>query len=127
MAARHRVEVSEVFVRMLAQIEAYLDAHDSAPTYELLLDELTSTVIPNLETFPQLGPLIQHRPARSAEAARAFEHMERQLRYWPRHAEVREYLLQDYRILYAFIKQGVYLLSIRHQRQHDARSRSCTS
>ncbi len=121
MAARRRVEVSEYFVRMLAQIEACLDAQDTSPTYELLLDELTTTVIPNLETFPQLGPLIQQTPARSVETTRAIEHMERQLGHWPRHAEVREYLMQDYRILYAFIKESVYLLSIRHQRQHDAR------
>lgn len=110
----HRVELTASFLERLDAIEAFLTEADAAFAYDALLDELRTTVIPNLRRFPRIGRRYLANPPQSAEALA-------QLAALPAGAPdaLREYLHGDYLMLYAVAETGatVYLLSIRHHRQ----------
>ena len=109
-----RVELTASFLERLAAIEAFLAEADAAFAYDRLLDELRTTVIPNLRRFPRIGRRYLDQPPQSAEALT-------QLAALPAGAadRLREYLHGDYLILYTLATPGhlVQLLSIRHHRE----------
>lgn len=107
-----QVELTASFIERLASIEAFLTDADALQEYDKLLDDLRSTVIPNLRRFPRIGRRYLDNPPQSAEALA-------QLRALPRGAAdvLREYLHGDYLVLYTLTGSTLYLLSIRHHRQ----------
>jgi plasmid stabilization system protein ParE len=109
-----RVELAASFLERLAAIEAFLAEADAAFAYDRLLDELRTTVIPNLRRFPRIGRRYLDQPPQSAEALT-------QLAALPAGAadRLREYLHGDYLILYTAATRGhlVHLLSFRHHRE----------
>lgn len=109
-----RVELTASFLDRLAAIESFLTEADAASAYDKLLDELRSTVIPNLRRFPRIGRRYLDQPPQSAESLA-------QLAALPAGAadRLREYLHGDYLILYTVATSGrmVHLLSIRHHRE----------
>ena len=117
MTARHAVKLTANFERTLEQIEDFLIEAEAPHAFDALLDELTDTVIPNLERFPGMGRLFLERPARSVEVANGIDRLAKQLGSLAKDGELREYVKTHYLLLYARIKGTVYLLSIRHQRQ----------
>ena len=64
-----------------------------------------------------MGRLFLERPARSVEARNGIARLARQLDVIADGGELREYVMTYYLLLYAQIRDTVYLLSIRHQRQ----------
>lgn len=117
MTSKHTVKLTGNFERNLADLEAFLVDADAPQAFDALLDELTDTVIPNLETFPGMGRMFLDRQARSVEAANGMARLSKQLSALSKDGELREYVMAHYLVLYARIKGVVYLLSIRHQRQ----------
>ena len=107
------VKITANFERNLDEIENFLIDADAAQSFEALIDELTSTVIPNMERFPKMGRNFMDRPARSIEVSNGLGTLRKQLR----DGELREYVLNDFLLLYAQYGQTVYLLSIKHHRQ----------
>ena len=111
---RYRVELTASFLARLESIEAFLAEADAAFAYDTLLDELRTTVIPNLRRFPRMGRRYLDHPPQSAEALAGLAAL-------PAGAatRLREYLHGDYLILYTDVPADatVYLLSIRHHRQ----------
>lgn len=107
------VKLTANFERNLEAIEVFLDEADAAKAYDRLLDELTDTLIPNLERFPAIGRLFLERPVGSVEAANAVQRLKVKLG----DGELREYLFADYLVLYAQFGDVIHLLSIRHHRQ----------
>jgi plasmid stabilization system protein ParE len=109
-----RVELTASFLERLAAIEAFLAEADAASADDSLLDELRTTVIPNLRRFPRIGRRYLDQPPQSAEALA-------QLAALPTGAadRLREYLHGDYLILYTVATRGhlVHLPSIRHHRE----------
>ncbi len=109
-----RVELTASFLDRLAAIESFLTEADAASACDRLLDELRTTVIPNLRRFPRIGRRYLDQPPQSAEALA-------QLAALPAGAadRLREYLHGDHLILYAVATPGhlVHLLSIRHYRE----------
>jgi hypothetical protein len=109
-----RVELTASFLERLAAIESFLTEADAGAAYGRLLDELRTTVIPNLRRFPRIGRRYLDQPPQSAEALA-------QLAAWPAGAadRLREYVHGDYLILYTVATPGhlVHLLSIRHHRE----------
>lgn len=101
----------------LDDLEDFLLEADLPQAFDALLDELTDTVVPNLERFPDMGRLFLTRPVRSVEVANGIERLIRQLRAIASEGELREYLLSHYMLLYARVEGVIFLLSIRHQRQ----------
>ncbi|MBN8752907.1 MULTISPECIES: type II toxin-antitoxin system RelE/ParE family toxin [Variovorax] len=117
VSAKHTLQLTGNFERNLEELEAFLVEAEAAHAFDALLDELTDTVIPNLESFPGMGRLFLARPARSVEVANGIDRLTRQLGTLDKDGELREYVMTHYLVLYARIKGTVYLLSIRHQRQ----------
>ena len=107
------VKLTANFEANLAEVEAFLDEVQAGFTYDVLLIELADTVIPNLARYPRLGRSFLERQPQSVEAHAKVE----LLRSILPDADLREYLSGDYLLLYAWIEQTIYLLSIRHHRQ----------
>jgi hypothetical protein len=109
-----RVELTASFLERLAAIESFLTETEAGATYDQLLDELRTAIIPNLRRFPRIGRRYLDQPPQSAEALA-------QLAALPAGAanRLREYLHGDYLILYTVATPGhlVHLLSIRHHRE----------
>ena len=107
------VKITANFERNLEEIESFLTDADATQFFDALLDELTSTVIPNIERFPKMGRDFLDRPTHSIEASNGLDILRKQLG----DGELREYVLRDFLLLYAQYGQKVYLLSIKHHRQ----------
>lgn len=118
MAHKRRlpVKLTENFERNLETIEAFWSEREFPAGYDRLLDELVENVVPNLEQFPMMGAPFLSRPTTSVEALSRQGQLKNRLARFAT-GELREYLLQDYLILYAHIESTIYLLSIRHHRQ----------
>lgn len=117
MTAKHTIKLTGNFGRNLEELEAFLVEAEAEQAFDALLDELTDTVIPNLESFPGMGRLFLQRPARSVEVANGIARLTQQLDVLAKGSELREYVMTHYLLLYARINGTVYLLSIRHQKQ----------
>ncbi len=117
MARRHTVKFTANFERNLQEVESFLLEAEASQAFDVLLDELSDTVIPNLERFPGMGRLFFERPLLSIEASNGLNRLRSQLRSIRKDGEIREYVMSNYLLLYAFIDDKVYLLSIRHHRQ----------
>lgn len=114
---QHTVKLTRNFERNLDDIERFLEENDATSAVDLLLDELTDTVIPNLESFPKIGRPILNRPALSVEAVSRVEKLRTQLDGLGSSSDIREYTVSHYLLLYAVTETTVYLLSARHHRQ----------
>ncbi len=55
-----RVELTASFLDRLAAIETFLTEADAGAAYDRLLDELRTTVVPNLRRFPRIGSPPKH-------------------------------------------------------------------
>ena len=110
----HQVELTASFLERLNSIEAFLGEANAAFAFEDLVDNIRTTVIPNLRRFPRIGRPYLVNPPQSAEALALLASL-------PVGAAnaLREYLHGDYLMLYTVIDETetVYLLSIRHHRQ----------
>jgi plasmid stabilization system protein ParE len=118
MAKKTLVRFTRNFERNLAEIERFLIEAEAPQALDGLLDELLETVIPNLEQFPAMGRTFLGRQIRSVEAVTAVSALRKQLAALTSQTDaIREYLLEDYLLLYAEIGETIYLLAIRHHRQ----------
>lgn len=117
MASRLIIKLTANFERNLEEMEAFLLEAQAPQAFDALLDELTDTVIPNLERFPGMGRLFFERPTRSVEASNAIDGLRRKLKGLAKDGEIREYVMSHYLLLYARFDSTIYLLSIRHHRQ----------
>ena len=117
-AVRLTVRLAANFERNLADIERFLTEAEAPQAYDALLDELLDTVIPNLERFPDIGRPFLANVARSVETTNAIEALREKLSaLTPDPEALREYILDQYLLLYAQIDANLYLLAIRHHRQ----------
>lgn len=111
------VKLTRNFERNLDDVERFLEESEASDAFDMLLDELTETVIPNLESFPKMGRPFLDRPALSVEAMGRVAKLRTQLDDLGSGSDIREYVLSHYLVLYAVTETMVYLLSIRHHRQ----------
>jgi plasmid stabilization system protein ParE len=117
VTARHTVKLTANFERNLDEIEAFLQEAGAPQAFDALLDELADTVIPNLERFPGMGRSFLEHPTRSVETSNGIARLTEQLSAIAEGSELHEYVTAHYLLLYALIKDTIYLLSIRHHRQ----------
>ena len=118
MAKKLVVKLTANFERNLEDIDRFLTEAEAPHAYDALLDELLDTVIPNLESFPGMGQPFLSRAVCSVEAANALAVLRTKLAaLLPDQEELREYILDNYLVLYAQIGGNIQLLSIRHHRQ----------
>ncbi|HYD59079.1 MAG TPA: type II toxin-antitoxin system RelE/ParE family toxin [Noviherbaspirillum sp.] len=117
MTRKSVVKLTANFERNLESIDQFLLEAEATHAFDALLDELTETIIPNLEHFPDIGRPFLDRPARSVEAANGVAAVRKQLEIITNAGDLREYIFTDYLVLYASCGDTVYLLSIKHHRQ----------
>lgn len=117
-AVRYTVRLTKNFEHNLADIERFLNEAEAPQAYDALLDELLDTVIPNLQRFPGIGRPFLANAARSVETTNALELLRTKLSaLTPDPEALREYILDQYLVLYAQIDATLYLLAIRHHHQ----------
>ena len=118
MSSRTTVKLTANFERNLADIEQFLLEAEAPQAFKSLLDELLVTVLPNLEQFPGLGRPFFNRAAGSAEAANAIAALQTKLQP-PSHDDdaLREYVMDNYLVLYLQVDETLFLLSIKHHSQ----------
>lgn len=107
------IKLTANFERNIEAIEMFMAEVHAPQSYDRLLDELSDTLIPNLEHFPAMGRSFLERPARSVEVVNALERLQSKLQG----GELREYLFSDYLVLYVQFDQVIHLLAIKHHRQ----------
>jgi len=105
------------FAANLEGIAAFWDESGFAKGYDRLLDELTDVVLTHLERHPRMGRPFMKRQPESIEAQMALARLDKQS------AEVREYVMDDYLVLYSVHESRphlhlvVHLLAIKHHKQ----------
>jgi hypothetical protein len=107
------VRLTRNFESNLEKIALFLDEAGAQRAFDHLLDELSDTLIPNLERFPALGRLFLDRPVCSVEMVKALDLLNKKLG----ESEVREYFFDDYLVLYARFDKVINLVSIKHHCQ----------
>ena len=112
-----KVRLARNFETNLEAIERFLAEQGNAESFDSLVTTLAETVVPNLERFPLMGRPVLERPVRSIEVANSSEGVQRDLAAISSAAELREYLLSHYLLLYVVDGEQLTLLSIRHHRQ----------
>lgn len=119
MATRKpQVRFAARFERNLEEIAEFLAETEAMAAYDALLDELAETVIPNLERFPDMGRPFMAREVFSVEGINALEQLGTRLSELAiAPADLREYVLRDYLVLYVVRGLQIHLLAIRHQRE----------
>ena len=65
------VKLTRNFKHNLATIESFYTDIDAPRGFEIVIEELLDTAIPNLERFPQIGRPFLARNSRSVEATAA--------------------------------------------------------
>lgn len=110
---RITVRFTRNFERNLDSIAQFLEQAEAAGAFDDLLDELFDRIVPNLERFPDLGvDFLARRPA----SLEAHERLEALSRNHPKQM-IREYIGDQFIILYAVGDGFADLLAIRHHRQ----------
>ncbi|MEN9726990.1 MAG: hypothetical protein RL434_1356 [Pseudomonadota bacterium] len=117
MPGRTAIKLTAHFERNLGEIEIFLDEAEGPKAFEALLNELTDTVLPNLQHFPAMGRNFLDRSVHSVEGANGAQSLAARLKGLDPDGELREYVMSHYLLLYARIRGTIFLLSIRHHRQ----------
>jgi plasmid stabilization system protein ParE len=105
------------FLANLDSIETFWKENTFPRGFEHLLDELQQRVLPHLARHPRMGRHFMARRVHSVEAQGMHEALEQRLKRLSGEAEVREYVMDSYLILYLVLDQTLPLLSIRHHKQ----------
>lgn len=104
----------------LDSIEAYWDTRQYPAGHLKLLKELNEPVMANLERHPRIGRNFLQRQSESAETQTQLQKLDALLVTLgtdAERAEVREYVMTDYLLLYALVGGVVYLLAVKHHKQ----------
>jgi hypothetical protein len=114
MSRGKALRVTQNFERNLDCIRAYHEERGRLTAFEELLSLLFETTLPSLESFPELGFDFLARKPQSVEGFARVSALGRRL---GKGASLREYIVQDYLLLYAVLEGQVVLLSIKHHLQ----------
>ena len=114
---------TENFALNLESIEAFWFENGFPNDYDRLLDALADVVLPNLQRHPGIGRPFLDRIVDSVEAERLSERICSRLSARSGEAQLREYVMDEYLVLYAYFRDSVddpgvvQLLAIKHQKQ----------
>ena len=113
MAAKVRPFFTENFAANLDSVRLFLEP-EGRPAFRRLVSRLFDDTVPTLCRFPQSGrPFLAHA-VRSIEAQALVERLKAVLR---KGDDLREFIVDDYIILYLVRRNRVYFLAIKHHRQ----------
>lgn len=114
------VRYTENFTANLQAIAAFWDGREYPAGFDALLAELTSPVIPNLMHHPRMGRDFFVRPPQSVDSLARLQNLDttrKALGTLREAAEVREYVMTDYLLLYLLSGTTIHLLGIKHHKQ----------
>ena len=114
------IRLTENLTANLRVVESFWDENQFAQGFDRLIDELTDAVVPILKRHPRMGRnFLQRQPVSvdSATRAQKLDALLRTLHTDAGRAEVREYVMTDYLLLYALVGEVIYLLAIKHHKQ----------
>ncbi len=109
-----RVRITANFQKSLNSIREFVAEQEGDAGFDRLMERAFNDVIPNFERFPKMGRDFL-APAPLSEEGRAKLHALRAKN--ANDTEIREYITDEYLLLYAVRDSVVFLLSVRHQRQ----------
>jgi hypothetical protein len=113
MRGKAAVLVTVNFERNLEAIADFLSSAEAGGAFDALLERL-STIIANLQRFPDLGADFLGRAPLSLDGKALYEQV---VKSTGRDAQVRQLIDGEYILLYLVNGKSVYLLSTRHHRQ----------
>jgi hypothetical protein len=114
------IRFTENLTGNLRNVETFWDENQFAQGFDRLVDELTDSVVPILKHHPRMGRNFLQRQPRSVDAVARAQKIDALLRTLDTdtvRAEVREYVMTDYLLLYALVGDLIYLLAIKHHKQ----------
>jgi len=101
------------FEHNLDGIELFLAELSDTPSFQHLLDKLFDEVLPNLEAFPTIGLDFFARIPASIEGS----HLYTKIKPIAGNRSIREYIFDDYLLLYSLDRENLHLLAIKHHKQ----------
>ena len=114
MAAKGPTPVfTQNFLRNLDAIEAFLEP-DGRVAFQRLLDRLFEDTVPLLSRHPRSGRAFLRHPLGSTEAQGLVRRLKKLLRG---EDELREFVIDDYVVLYLLRRRRLIFLAIKHHRQ----------
>ena len=113
MAGRSQIFFTDNFTANLDEVQRFLSSEGRSP-FQRLLDRLFDDLCPQLARFPRSGrSFLEHR-AGSDEAQALVNRLHGTLRAGD---DLREFVLDDYIVLYLIRRRRIYFLAIKHHRQ----------
>jgi plasmid stabilization system protein ParE len=109
-----RLRITRNFQRNLDKIRQFLIEQESESGFDALIEKLFDGVIPNLELFHDMGRDFLARNPQSVDGHAKLHTLKTRS---GNNTAIREYIADDYLLLYAVRDSLVFLLSIRHHRQ----------
>jgi len=94
-------------------IELFLAGLSDSSSFDKLLDKLFGEVLPNLEAFPSIGLSFFARTPASIEGS----HLYTKIKPVVGISSIREYIFDDYLLLYSLDRENLHLLAIKHHKQ----------
>lgn len=113
MAGRVRPLFTENFAANLESVRLFLEP-EGRPAFGRLLSRLFDDIVRTLCRFPQSGRSVLTHPGGSLEAQALLDRLKVRLR---KGDDLREFVVDDYIILYLVRRNRLYFLAIKHHRQ----------
>lgn len=113
MAGRAQLFFTENFTANLDEIQSFLSV-DGRSAFQRLLNRLFDDICPQLSRFPLSGRSFLGHHAGSTEANELIEHVRKRVRPGD---ELREFVADDYVVLYLVRRTRIYFMAIKHHRQ----------
>ena len=114
MAGKRRIPVfTDNFLRNLDAIQSFL-GREGDHLFKHLLDRLLDDIVPLLLRYPQSGRFFPAHPARSLESKALLRKLKAKMK---KGNDLREWVIEDYLILYLPYETRVVFISIKHHRQ----------
>jgi plasmid stabilization system protein ParE len=107
-----KVVATDSFWAGMSRIGEFLVSAEAGHRYESLLDDFDQIIVPNLGAFPQIGKPYIGDTQQSTEALMAVAKLPRDAR-----SNLRQYVHDDYSILYVLGPELIHIVAIRHHKE----------
>ena len=114
---RFNVRILGCFDTRLTDIERYCDRTGRLETFGLLVESLHDRALPLLRRFPAIGRRVLNTNPDTVHALLAYEQIVDATVLTSSTPELREYIFDDYVLLYLLTDDTIYLVSIRHSKE----------
>jgi len=113
MAGRSKLFFTENFTANLDEIQSFLSV-EGRLAFQRLLNRLFDDICPQISRFPLSGRAFLGHHAGSAEGEKLFQRVRERLRAGD---DLREFVVDDYVVLYLVRRTRIYFMAIKHHRQ----------